>query len=116
MNTKMKALACAVAMAMPLAAFAIGGPSGPKIDYQKQGHIGEMMLNPYGIAPLTAIVRDGGYTLKDVTVRVLPKMGGREIKYTVSERQLLTHGGVPVFGLYPDYVNRDLYAYASRQE
>ena len=92
--------------AIPVAAFAIGGPSGPKIDYHVQGHLGEVMMNPYGIAPLTAIVRDGGYTVKDVTVRVLPKPDGREIKYKVSDRQVLPHGGIPVFGLYPDYVNK----------
>ena len=105
MNFRLKLLACAMA-AIPVAAFAIGGPSGPKIDYHVQGHLGEVMMNPYGIAPLTAIVRDGGYTVKDVTVRVLPKPNGREIKYKVSDRQVLTHGGIPVFGLYPDYVNK----------
>ena len=105
MNFRLKLLACAMA-AIPVAAFAIGGPSGPKIDYHVQGHLGEVMMNPYGIAPLTAIVRDGGYTVKDVTVRVLPKPDGREIKYKVSDRQVLTHGGIPVFGLYPDYVNK----------
>ena len=87
MNFRLKLLACAMA-AIPVAAFAIGGPSGPKIDYHVQGHLGEVMMNPYGIAPLTAIVRDGGYTVKDVTVRVLPKPDGREIKYKVSDRQV----------------------------
>ena len=106
MNLKMKLAAAAVAAAMPFAAFAIGGPSGAKIDYHTQGHLGEVMMNPYGIAPLTAIVRDAGYTVKDVTVRVLPKPNGQEVKYKVSDRQVLTHGGIPVFGLYPDYVNK----------
>ena len=106
MSLKMKLVACAAAAAMPFAAFAIGGPSGAKVDYHLQGHLGEVMMNPYGIAPLTAIVRDGGYTLSNVTVRVLPKLNGQEIKYKVSERQLLTHGGIPIFGLYPDYVNK----------
>ena len=106
MNLKMKLAAIAVAASVPFAAFAIGGPSGAKIDYHVQGHLGEVMMNPYGIAPLTAIVRDGGYTVKDVTVRVLPKPNGQEIKYNVSNRQVLTHGGIPVFGLYPDYRNK----------
>ena len=65
---KMKWIALAVAAAIPAAAMAIGGASGPKIDYEVQGHIGEVMGNPYGIAPLTAVIRDGGYTLADVTV------------------------------------------------
>ena len=56
---KMKWIALAVAAAIPAAAMAIGGASGPKIDYEVQGHIGEVMGNPYGIAPLTAVIRDG---------------------------------------------------------
>ena len=102
---KMKWIALAVAAAIPAAAMAIGGASGPKIDYEVQGHIGEVMGNPYGIAPLTAVIRDGGYTLADVTVHIVPKQGGQKISYKVSRSQLLTHGGVPIFGLYPDYIN-----------
>lgn len=97
---KMKWIALAVAAAIPAAAMAIGGASGPKIDYEVQGHIGEVMGNPYGIAPLTAVIRDGGYTLADVTVHIVPKQGGQKISYKVSRSQLLTHGGVPIFGLY----------------
>ena len=74
---KMKWIALAVAAAIPAAAMAIGGASGPKIDYEVQGHIGEVMGNPYGIAPLTAVIRDGGYTLADVTVHIVPKQGGQ---------------------------------------
>ena len=105
MSLKMKHDACAAAAAMTFAAFANGGPSGAKVDYHLQGHLGEVMMNPYGIAPLTAIVRDGGYTLSNVTGRVLPKLNGQEIKYKVSDSQLLSHGGIPVFGLYPAYRN-----------
>ena len=62
-------------------------------------------MNPYGIAPLTAIIRNGGYELTEATVRVVPKPDGQEIKYSVRRSELLTHAGVPVFGLYPDYMN-----------
>nr|WP_232008848.1 aryl-sulfate sulfotransferase [Sutterella megalosphaeroides] len=86
-------------------AFAMGGPSGPSTNYIMQGHLGEVMMNPYGTAPLTAIIRDNGYTLHDVTVRIVPKPNGYDLKYKVSDAQLLTHGGIPVFGLYPDYLN-----------
>ncbi len=65
-----------------------------------------MLVNPYGIAPLTAIIKNGGYELLDADVRVVPKKGGQEIAYKVSRSQLLTHGGVPVFGLYADYQNQ----------
>ena len=84
---KMKWIALAVAAAIPAAAMAIGGASGPKIDYEVQGHIGEVMGNPYGIAPLTAVIRDGGYTLADVTVHIVPKQGGQKISYKVSRSQ-----------------------------
>lgn len=86
-------------------ALAIGGASGPKTDYTVQGKIGEVVVNPYDVAPLTAVIKNGGYNLKDVSVRIVPKKGGQEIKYKVADGELKTHGGIPVFGLYPDYVN-----------
>ncbi len=102
---KTKLIAAAVAAVLPLTAFAIGGASGPRTDYEIQGNLGEIMINPYGIAPLTAIIRDGGYQIENASVRVVPKAGGQEIAYKVSRSQLLTHGGIPLFGLYPDHVN-----------
>ncbi|CFR04978.1 Arylsulfotransferase (ASST) [Yersinia frederiksenii] len=90
---------------MPSTVLAIGGPSGPKVDYQVPGKIGEVVMNPYEIAPLTAIIKNGGYVLKDATVRIVPKDKGQEIKYAVANKHLLTHGGIPIFGLYSDYVN-----------
>lgn len=98
-------LVAVFAAGLPLAASAAGGASGAAVKYAKQGQIGEVVTNPYRIAPLTAIIRSGGYTLSDVTVRIVPKMNGAEIKYSVDRSELLTHGGIPVFGLYPDYVN-----------
>lgn len=86
-------------------ALAIGGPSGAHIDYPVFGKIGEIVLNPYDIAPLTAVIKNGGYTIKNAKVSVVPKPGGQLISYAVAERHLLTHGGIPVFGLYPDYYN-----------
>ena len=38
-------------------AMAAGGASGPKVAYMAQGNIGEVMVNPYRIAPLTAVIR-----------------------------------------------------------
>ena len=86
-------------------AFAFGGPSGPATVNQVQGKIGELIRNPYKIAPLTAIIRNGGYEIRNVRVRIVPKKNGQEISYKVSDAQALTHGGIPVFGLYPDYMN-----------
>ena len=84
---------------------ASGGSSGPAVAFRSSGNIGEVIVNPYKVAPLTAVIRNGGYEIHNASVRVLPKQGGQEIAYKVSETQLLSHGGVPVFGLYPDYVN-----------
>ncbi len=33
-------------------------------------------MNPYDIAPLTAVIRNGGYQLRDVHVRIVPKENG----------------------------------------
>jgi arylsulfate sulfotransferase len=94
------------AAALPRAALAFGGPSGAKTLYPVQGHLGELIMNPYRIAPLTAIIRNGGYEVRRARVRIVPKEGGQEIAYGVSDAQVLTHGGIPVFGLYPDWVNK----------
>lgn len=88
-----------------ISVFAAGGSSGPAVKYPKQGQIGEVINNPYKIAPLTAIIRNGGYSLDNVKVHVVPKEGGTDIKYDVDKSEVLTHGGIPVFGLYPDFVN-----------
>ncbi|ESJ87109.1 transferase [Salmonella enterica subsp. enterica serovar Braenderup str. CFSAN000756] len=99
------ALSVAILSSVPSTAFAIGGASGAKVDYQVQGKIGEVVMTPYDIAPLTAVIRNGGYQLRDVHVRIVPKENGQEIAYKVNNKYLLTYGGIPVFGLYPDYVN-----------
>ena len=78
---------------------------GRPVAYQAQGHLGTVVVNPYKIAPLTAVIKNSGYTVENAKVRIVPKKGGVEIAYPVSNRRLLTHGGIPVFGLYPDYVN-----------
>ena len=105
MLTKRQFLLSIAALSVSSALQAAGGPSGPAVHFQAQGKIGEVFVNPYRIAPLTAIIGNGGYELKDVSVRVVPKKGGQEIAYAVSDAQVLTHGGIPVFGLYPDYRN-----------
>ena len=96
---------CAAAATAPMAAHAFGGPSGAATIYKNQGHLGELITNPYKIAPLTAIIRNGGYVVRNAKVRINPKKDGQEIAYAVSDAQVLTHGGIPVFGLYPDYRN-----------
>ena len=99
------ALAVALLGGLSTAALAIGGPSGAHIDYAVPGKIGEVVVNPYDIAPLTAVIKNGGYTLANAKVTIVPKPGGQVISYKVADKHLRTHGGIPVFGLYPDYQN-----------
>ena len=80
MRSTLLGAALAAAMLFPLSAFAIGGPSGPKIEHRVTGKIGEVIVNPYEIAPLTAVIKNGGYVLRDASVRIVPKEGGVEIK------------------------------------
>ncbi|WP_069637043.1 aryl-sulfate sulfotransferase [Campylobacter pinnipediorum] len=90
---------------LSVSALGMGGLSGPSINYQVQGKIGEVKLNPYGLAPLTAVIRNGGYELSDIKVTILPKPGGQTVSYNVDNKTARTHGGIPVFGLYAAYTN-----------
>lgn len=56
MNCKMKkaaavCLAAVLSMGISSAVLAAGGSSGPAVKYAKQGQIGEVITNPYRIAP-----------------------------------------------------------------
>ena len=102
----LKLAPCALALGLAFGtAFASGGASGPVVQMEVQGNIGEVVVNPYNIAPLTAVIRNGGYVIEDAAVRVVPKKGGQEIAYKVNNAELKTHAGIPVFGLYADYEN-----------
>lgn len=108
MNLKLASLAVAIPLAftvLPATVQAASGASGPTVAFAVQGQLGEIVMNPYKIAPLTAVIRNGGYVIENASVRIVPKEGGADLKYNVSKRQLMTHAGIPVFGLYPDYVN-----------
>ena len=105
----------ALAVSAARGAFAMGTPSGfAVVGFAKQGDLGEVIVNPYKISPLTAVIKNGGYELLTAHVRVVPKDGGQEIAYDVSKAQLLTHAGIPVFGLYADYSNKVEVKYSYR--
>ena len=71
-----------------------------------QGTLGKVILNPYKVAPLTAVIERAGKDPKDIKVTVKGKEdGGVDISYHVSEDSLLNHDGIPVFGLYDGYLN-----------
>jgi arylsulfate sulfotransferase len=42
-----------------------------KVPERNQALLGDVVVNPYRLAPLTAIIRDGGRTLSAAHVRVL---------------------------------------------
>ena len=109
MNFKTLTLAAAVAAALTsvsLPAFSMGAVGGPVVRYASiQGELGEVIVNPNKVAPLTAVIKNGGYNLESAEVTIVPKKGGQEIKYKVSKAQLLTNAGIPVFGLYGGYRN-----------
>jgi len=78
-----------------------------KVPERDEALLGDVVVNPYRLAPLTAIIRDGGRSLSAAHVRVLGRgERGVDIAYEVSDRSLWTYGGIPVFGLYPDHVNQ----------
>ena len=106
MKTSTPLIAALTLTALGFNVYAAGGHSGAKVDLPVQGKIGEVILNPYEMAPLTAVIRNGGYVLKDAHVKVFPKMKGRTIEYDVTDNLLMTYGGIPVIGLYADYVNK----------
>lgn len=70
-------MAAAAALAAP-AVQAGAGPSGPGYTYEVPGQLGAVAVNPYKIAPLTAVIYNGGYVLKNVSVRIVPKQNGRK--------------------------------------
>lgn len=99
-------LASALIVGLPSMALAAGGATGPKVQFIAPGKIGSIIVNPYGIAPLTAIIENGGYDIRNAKVTVEGKRGGQTISYKVADTQLKTHRGIPIFGLYADYKNQ----------
>ncbi|EOC9387167.1 hypothetical protein ACMD1F_000560 [Campylobacter jejuni] len=61
----MALLACSILLA-PNALMAMGDPNGVKIDWQIQGQMGMIKMNPYGLSPLTTIIMNNGYVLSDI--------------------------------------------------
>lgn len=104
-KTLCMALLAGSTLLAPNVLMAMGGPSGAKIDWQIQGQIGAIKMNPYGLSPLTAIIMDNGYVLSDIKVTIVPKPNGQTISYNVNSKMAKTYGGIPIFGLYPSYLN-----------
>ncbi len=98
------ALSVAILSSVPSTAFAIGGASGAKVDYQVQGKIGEVVMNPYDIAPLTAVIRNGGYQIRDVPVRDLTQKKNHEIGDKNNNKKPFIYGGDLLSVLFSHFV------------
>ena len=86
----------------------IAGPGlpGTSLAVPVQGELGYIHINPYGSAPLTAIISRAGKNISNVSVTVKGKENsGLDINYSVSNRKILNYDGIPIFGLYERYNN-----------
>ncbi|GAA4892419.1 aryl-sulfate sulfotransferase [Ferrimonas pelagia] len=66
-------------------------------------------MNKYGLAPLTAIIEMPSWRggISDVSILVKGKGdNGVDLRYDVSQSEILHHSGIPVFGLYPEHQNQ----------
>lgn len=71
------------------------------------GNLGAVIVDPYGNAPLTALVELDGHKISDVKVTVQGKGDkGVPISYLVGVESLKSYDGIPVFGLYQKYDNK----------
>jgi len=70
------------------------------------GNLGHVIVDPYGNAPLTAIIALDNHKLSNVKVTVHGKgANGVPISYPVDQESLLGYDGIPIFGLYAQYEN-----------
>ncbi|QIZ78132.1 aryl-sulfate sulfotransferase [Ferrimonas lipolytica] len=81
---------------------AAGYPPAPAV-----GELGAVIVNPYDNAPLTAVILRDGAELSDVHVTVQGKgHKGVDIEYDVGKTSILTHDGIPVWGMYANHENK----------
>lgn len=71
------------------------------------GKLGSVIVDPYGNAPLTALISLDSHNISDVKVTVHGKgEKGVPISYAVGAASLRNYDGIPVFGLYQKYNNK----------
>ena len=80
--------------------------------WKGQGQLGYVYVNPYGNTPLTAVIDRGSKNITGVVVTVHGKGAkGVTISYPVSDKAVMNHDGIPVFGLYADTLNQVTVSY-----
>lgn len=71
------------------------------------GKLGSVIVDPYGNAPLTALISLDSHNISDVKVTVHGKgEKGVPISYAVGAASLRNYDGIPIFGLYQKYNNK----------
>lgn len=71
------------------------------------GKLGSVIVDPYGNAPLTALISLDSHNISDVKVTVHGKgEKGVPVSYTVGTASLINYDGIPIFGLYQKYNNK----------
>lgn len=71
------------------------------------GKLGAVVVDPYGNAPLTALIELDGHQISDVKVTVHGKgNNGVSVSYSPGAESLKTYDGIPVFGLYQKFANK----------
>ncbi|MBV7317455.1 aryl-sulfate sulfotransferase [Shewanella sp. NIFS-20-20] len=99
---KKTVLAVSLALGVVASVQAAGLTAVPQAPFGATIHV-----NPYENAPQTAIIGLNGHKVKHVSIKVHGKgKGGVDIEYPVSDKSVLTYGGVPVFGMYPAQANK----------
>ena len=108
----MKLIRLTAAALAALASSAVFAESMPPAPTPKGTHLGNVIVNPYGFSPLTAVINRNTKHPTDIRVTVKGKPeGGVDITYDVGRSTLLSNDGIPVFGLYPDYRNTVVVSY-----
>ncbi|MFS1423672.1 aryl-sulfate sulfotransferase [Shewanella sp. 10N.286.48.B5] len=81
-------------------------PMGMKPMPVADAPLGYIIHNPYENAPLTALVTLNGHKISNVDVTIHAKgETGVSINYQVDDMRVMDEGGVPIFGLYPAFMN-----------
>ncbi|WOT03598.1 aryl-sulfate sulfotransferase [Shewanella youngdeokensis] len=99
-----------IALLVSLLAVSSTADASRKYDPSKkpkaQGQLGTVMVDAYGLAPQTAIIDLAGFKISGAKVTVHGKgTEGVDINYSVDNEAILTHDGIPIFGLYADFNN-----------
>ncbi|CBG90297.1 aryl-sulfate sulfotransferase [Citrobacter rodentium] len=94
-------------VALALGLFATGAIAAGFQPAQPAGKLGAIVVDPYGNAPLTALIELDSHTISDVKVTVHGKgEKGVPVSYSVGKQSLATYDGIPVFGLYQKHANK----------